>query len=218
MRFRLCCLDACGLIACKCLSGICCIGTGRGRTELDPNVMPQDLERKVWQFRGLYANRYAQLSPHAEFATIVNCYDAWLRMRPDSVAGVELCRLCGRNDVPLVDPWTLRPFAQADLLETEVLIRETEARIKMLLFADVVGPIRFVDHTAHFDVLLVPKRSPYWRISPRICVEDVCWFFRYHSIPRFGREKPGKRREVECGVPWPSLFGFWLSSREPSAV
>ena len=183
---------------------------------MNPNAMPQDIEKKVRQFRGLYANRY--LTARLHFAGTVHSHDAWLRMHPDSVAGVELCRLCGRNDVPLIDPWTLRPFVQADLLQADVVGREAGARIRRLLGIDLMAPVRFVGHAGHFDVALVPKRSTYWRISPRVCVEDFCWFFHYHSIPRFGRGHPGKRREMECAVSWPSLFGFWLSSRDPCTV
>ena len=173
--------------------------------------MPPDLSRKVRQLRGLYANKAAH------FPAVLREYDAWLRRRRHGAEGLELCRLCGRNDVVLVDPWSLRPYVHADMLAAEEVVRQVEARVRSLLDAEVGGSIRFVGHGAHFDCALVPKCSTDWYVSPRVCVEDLCWFFRYHSLPRT-RHSGGHRRQVERAVSWPSLFGFWLSSRDPSAV
>ena len=153
--------------------------------------MPPGLNQKVRQLRGLYASKAAQF-PH-----VLREYDAWLRRRPHGAGGMELCRLCGRNDVVLVDPWSLRPYVHADMLAAEEVVRQVKARVRSLLDAEVGGSIRFVGHAAHFDCALVPKCSTDWYISPRVCVEDLCWFFRYHSMPRSRCSGGGKRRQVE---------------------
>ena len=174
--------------------------------------MPTALEAKIRQSVGLYNNGWLY------FNTIVKQYDEWLRLRPFDAAGIELCRLCGRNSVPLVHPWTFQSFVGTSLLQQSVSVSEVRRRVRQLLTNDVSGACKWVGHHAKFDCKIVPRQSSRFFVSPRVCVEDLCWFFWHHCVPRVHRGSAASRVEIHRAISWPSLLGFWLSSRHARTV
>ena len=174
--------------------------------------MPLALEAKIRQSAGLYNNGWLH------FDAIVKQYDEWLRLRPCDAGGIELCRLCGRNSVPLVHPWTFQSFMGTSLLEQSTSISEVRRRLRQLLTNDVTGACKWVGHYAKFDCRIVPRQSTRFFVSPRVCVEDLCWFFWHHCVPRVVRRSGASRTEIHRAISWPSLLGFWLSSQHASTV